>query len=152
MKLNLSALKNTALVLMVIAGAMLPANEGKAASSTKSPEDKGAAHTEYQAGLKPKGFLASHTTEIEFFAALSIVGVSVLIPDLIRKRKERAISKSAKSSSTEEVNQPHNSTSSQIHQLSSETSEQVDVPQIKEVKMRNQRKNRMDRNDRKRVA
>ncbi len=136
MTVNLSVLKKTALVLMVIAGAMLPANEAKAASSAKSYEDKGAAHTEHQGGLKPKGFLESRTTEIEFFAALSIVGLSVLIPDLIRKRKARAMSKSATSSSTEEVNQP-----SEL-----ETHSNKDVPNIKEVKMNNQRKSRKDRN------
>ena len=136
MTVNLSVLKKTALVLMVIAGAMLPANEAKAASSAKSYEDKGTAHTEHQEGVKPKGFLGSHTTEIEFFAALSIVGLSVLIPDLIRKRKARAMSKSATSSSTEEVNQP-----SEL-----ETHSNKDVPNIKEVKMNNQRKSRKDRN------
>ena len=136
MTVNLSVFKKTALVLMVIAGAMLPANEGKAASSTKNPEQKGTAHTEHQEGFQPKGFLASHTTEIEFFAALSIVGLSVLIPDLIRRQKARASSKSAKSISTEEVNQP-----SEL-----ETNSNKDVPNIKEIKMNNQRKSRKDRN------
>lgn len=136
MTVNLSVLKKSALVLMVIAGAMLPANEAKAAGSTKNPADKGKEHTEHQAGLQPKGFLESHTTEIEFFAALSIVGLSVLIPDLIRKRKARSSSKLVKSTSTEEVNQP-----SQL-----EVHGNKDVPHIKDVKMNNQRKKRMDRN------
>ena len=136
MTVNLSVLKKTALVLMMIAGAMLPANEGRAASSTKNPEDKGTAHKEHPEAFKPKGFWASHTTEIEFFAALSIVGLSVLIPDLIRRRKAKSSSKLAKSTSTEEVNQP-----SQL-----EVHGNKDVPHIKDVKMNNQRKKRMDRN------
>ncbi len=136
MTVNLSVLKKTALVLMVIAGAMLPANEGRAASSTKNPEDKGTAHKEHPEAFKPKGFWASHTTEIEFFAALSIVGLSVVIPDLIRKQKARASSKSAKSSSTEQANQP---SELEVHPNKG-------VPHIKEVKMNNQRKNRRERN------
>ena len=88
MKTYLSSLKKTAAVFFLITGTLLATDAVHAAGSSSKAKDSGYSTTEKD---NPQvGFLGKeHITELELLAVFSLVGLSVLTPELLNKRKKR---------------------------------------------------------------
>ncbi len=88
MKMNLFFFKKTIAISLAIAVTLVAAKVGKAASS--SADLKGSAKEQeiHSQWLVQKGFLGKpNITDMELFAVLSLVGLSVLTPELLRRKK-----------------------------------------------------------------
>ena len=97
MNLNLTLFKTVPLVTLIIV-LLSPTNIAKAASSaltnkasTKQETLKGEEHAEEHHGASgiPQLLLSKKAQKIEFFTLLSLIGASIVIPELLHKPKPK---------------------------------------------------------------